>query len=54
MNLTFHRNPTPAEVRFGHGAIHYKDFGPEVWQRKDGTIKKRLKCPYDGLWYTRN
>ncbi len=50
--LTYHRPPTPYEMKFGHGATHYKDFGPAQFIRKDGAIKKRLKCPIDGLIYT--
>ena len=24
-SVTFHREPTPAECKFGYGAIHYRD-----------------------------
>lgn len=50
----YHRKPTQREIKFGHGATHYKSFDESVCTKKDGTIKKRLKCPYDGLIYTRN
>ncbi len=49
--LEYHRNPTKAEIRFGHGAIHYKDFDVSIYAKKDGTPKKWLVCPNDGLRY---
>ena len=51
--LTYHRKPTPSEIKFGYGATHYKDFDISFCHKADGTIKKRLKCPIDGLIYTR-
>lgn len=30
-NIVGWRNPTPSEIRFGHGAIHYAEFDPELW-----------------------
>jgi hypothetical protein len=50
--LTYHRNPTAGEIRFGHGAIHYRDFPVAQCLKKDGSVKKRLKAD-DGLIYTR-
>lgn len=49
----YHRKPTPREIKFGHGATHYKLFDESLCTKEDGTIKKRLKCPIDGLIYTR-
>lgn len=49
----YHRKPTAYEIKFGHGATHYKSFDESFCTKEDGTIKKRLKCPYDGLIYTR-
>lgn len=51
--VTAHRNPTPSEIRFGHGATHYKDFILSDWLHKDGGLKKWIKCPHDGLRYYR-
>jgi len=51
--LTYSRKPTASEIKFGHGATHYKDFLPSLYLNKNGQIKKRLKCPVDGLIYTR-
>lgn len=30
--ITAHRNPTPAEIKFGYGAIHYADFDREQFE----------------------
>jgi len=52
-DLAYSRNPTEAEIKFGHGATHYKDFDSSTYLTKDLSIKKRIKCPIDGLIYTR-
>jgi hypothetical protein len=51
--LVYNRKPTKEEIKFGYGAQHYKEFTKEVYLKKDGSVKKRLKCPSDGLIYTR-
>lgn len=51
--LTAHRNPTPAEIRFGYGAIHYKDLPKILFTKPDGTLKRWTVCPIDGLRYYR-
>lgn len=51
--VTYSRKPTAAEIKFGHGATHYRDFSIDECKKKDGTIKKRLKAKDDGLIYTR-
>lgn len=49
---TYHRKPTQAEIKFGYGATHYRDF-PEHQVKKPGfRIKKWLKAD-DGLRYYR-
>jgi hypothetical protein len=48
-----HRNPTELEIKRGWGAIHYKEFKAFDFLRKDGTLKKWIKCPKDGLRYYR-
>jgi len=53
IEITYSRKPTKGEIKFGHGATHYKEFEPSVYMKKNGEIKKRLKCPFDGLIYTR-
>jgi hypothetical protein len=52
--LTAHRPPTKAEIRFGEGATHYKDFPRELWEKKDGSLKLWTVCPHDGLRYYRS
>mgnify|MGYP000158043589 CR=1 FL=1 len=51
--VTYRRNPTPSEVRFGHGATHYKDFILGDVIKHCGSIKKWIVCPQDGLRYYR-
>lgn len=51
--IEYHRKPTAREIKFGNGAIHYKSFDESACTDKNGRIKKRLKCPLDGLIYTR-
>ena len=50
---TYHRPPTQSEIKFGHGATHYKDFDASLCLGKEGKLKSKLKCPEDGLWYAR-
>lgn len=49
--ITYHRKPTKGEIKFGHGATHYKDFDLELCVKKDGNYKTWLVCPIDGLRY---
>jgi hypothetical protein len=48
-----HRKPTPAEIKFGYGATHYKTFPVELWKDKKGLRKCWIVCPDDGLRYYR-
>ncbi len=50
--IEYHRKPTEPEIKFGHGATHYKSFLPEKYLKKDGNLKKRLK-DIDNLIYSR-
>lgn len=52
--VTYHRPPTPSEVRFGHGATHYREF-PVGECCKPGTriLKRWFTAPDDGLRYYR-
>ncbi len=52
-SITYHRKPTAGEIKFGHGAIHYRNFERIDFIKKDGDIKKRIKAKDDGLIYTR-
>ena len=50
--ITAHRNPTPSEIKWGYGAIHYRDFDMADWLKPDGTLKTWIKAD-DGLRYYR-
>ena len=56
-SLTYHRQPTQSEIRFGHGATHYRDFSPEecCWFFCDGRVvaKRWFVSRDDGLRYYR-
>lgn len=49
-NVVYWRHPTPGEVKFGYGAIHYAEFSREECQKPDGTLKRWIKAR-DGLRY---
>lgn len=51
--VTYWRKPTQAEIKFGHGAIHYREFYPSEYVGKNGQVKKWLKSYSDGLRYYR-
>ena len=51
--VTGHRKPTPSEIKFGHGATHYKTFPLDLWKKSDGSIKRFIVCPHDHLRYYR-
>jgi len=50
--ITAHRKPTPSEIKWGYGAVHYRDFYVEDWLKPDGTLKTWIKAD-DGLRYYR-
>jgi hypothetical protein len=51
--IEYHRSPTKSEIKFGHGSTHYKSFNALAFLKKNGEIKKWLKCPIDNLKYYR-
>lgn len=51
--VTYHRAPTPAEVRRGYGATHYRDFTPAECCHGGTRIAKRWILADDGLRYYR-
>ena len=52
--VTYHRNPTPAEIRFGYGATHYRDFTvDECCHPGTRVLRQWFKSPDDGLRYYR-
>jgi len=50
--VTYHRNPTPSELRQGYGAIHYRTFPVEECTLP-GRILKSWFVADDGLRYYR-
>jgi len=40
--ITYHRNPTKSEIKFGEGAIHYCDFDLNICVKPDGNYKNGL------------
>ncbi len=52
-SVTYHRNPTPAEVRFGEGAVHYRDFPVAECCLPNSRSLKRWIVADDGLRYYR-
>jgi hypothetical protein len=52
--VTYHRNPTTGEIRFGEGAIHYRTFDVEECLIVGTRILKQwFKADDDGLRYYR-
>ena len=48
---TYHRKPTQSEIKFGHGAIHYRDFSVKECCHPGTRIKKCWFVADDGLRY---
>ena len=51
--VTRHRKPTPAEIRFGEGATHYRDFPVSEVCFPGTRIAKAWFVADDGLRYYR-
>ncbi len=52
--VTYHRSPTASEIRFGYGAIHYRDFTvDECVHKSTRKLKKWFVAKDDGLRYYR-
>lgn len=49
--LRCYREPTAGEIKFGHGAIHYRSFLTSDILNRKGNLKKWFKCN-DGLRYS--
>jgi hypothetical protein len=49
------RPPTEWEIKFGEGALHYRDFtADEIGRNRKGELKQWFKANDDGLrYYTR-
>ena len=51
--VTYHRKPTKYEIKFGEGAIHYRDFDVEECCHPNTRILKCWFIADDGLRYYR-
>ena len=51
--VTYHRNPTPSEIRFGNGATHYRYFTVSECCKPGTQTLKRWFVANDGLRYFR-
>ena len=52
--IVYHRDPTDAEIRFGHGATHYMDVPLAACSHPGTRIPKRWITGSDGLrWSSR-
>ena len=49
--ISYHRRPTQDEIDLVQGCKYYKDLPLFVCLKTDGSIKKWVKCPLDGLRY---
>ncbi|WP_310558913.1 hypothetical protein [Flavobacterium sp.] len=49
--LAYWRNPTKEEIKFGYGAIHYRDFDFESCFNDNGFQKVKVRASDDGLIY---
>lgn len=52
-SVTYHRPPTPGEIRFGHGATHYADFPLEACTFPGTRILKKWFRDSDGVRWSR-
>ena len=50
---TYHRKPTPSEIRFGEGVTHYRTFELNDCCHKGTRILKAWFVANDGLRYYR-
>lgn len=50
--ITFHRKPTSWEIKFGYGAMHFREFEISELLDENGFIKNRIRAKNDGLVYT--
>ena len=49
--LKYLRRPTKAEIKFGYGATHYRDFDFESCFDEDGFQKDKVRASDDDLIY---
>ncbi|MEO6135477.1 MAG: hypothetical protein ABIP35_10015 [Ginsengibacter sp.] len=51
--IEYWRNPTKEEIKFGYGAIHYREFDFDTCFDKNGYLKQTIKAANDKLKYHR-
>lgn len=51
--IEYWRNPTKEEIKFGHGAIHYRDFNFKDCFDENDYLKKTFVAKDDKLKYYR-
>lgn len=51
--IELHRRPTEMELKFGHGATHYRTFKLSKLVNSRGSLKKWVLAKDDGLRYYR-
>jgi len=49
--IPYFRNPTEEEIKFGYGAIHYRDFYLKKCFNSDGFLRSSIIAKNDGLKY---
>ncbi len=49
--LEYWRNPTAEDIKFGHGALHYREFKFDDCFDKNGYLKLKVKSTDDQLTY---
>jgi hypothetical protein len=47
--IEYNRQPNESEIKRGYGATHYLTVDEKDARKKDGTLKKWLKNPYNEL-----
>ena len=49
--VTYHRQPTKIEIKFGEGAIHYMDVPERICRKKNGELKKWVNIDMNRYYY---
>ncbi len=49
--LEYYRKPIKTEVKFGYGALHYRDFEFEKCFDENGILKLKIQASDDNLIY---
>lgn len=49
--ITYWRRPTIDDIKFGHGAIHYRDFETNLCFDENDDLKLKVRASDDNLIY---